>query len=153
MKSALYWYAGFLTFRSMALRFLVFFLAFALAASLAIGGPINPQSLRASSNGTNIIVQWTSDDEAGVSGYTIERKSGSDGVFVMLTVSPILPEGSGHSYTFTDNSAFRVTDNVYQYRLTALYNDGRAPAQYLVTVTHNVSAVRRTWGSIKAMFR
>ena len=120
-----------------------------VAWAIAFAGGIRDGSLSAFSNGTNIIVRWVSDDEGGVNGYTIERKAGGSGTFVRLTDPALTPKGSGSAYEFVDNSAFRTTDNFYQYRITAL----GVNAVYYVSVNHSVSSVRRTWGSIKAMFR
>jgi hypothetical protein len=117
--------------------------------SVAFGGAIKDGSLAAYSNGTNVVVRWVSEEEAGVKGYVIERKAGMEGPFALLTNPPIAPTGNGSSYEFEDNSAFRVTDNIYQYRITAIGTG----AVYYVSVNHSVSGVRRTWGSIKAMFR
>lgn len=120
------------------------------AVSAALAGGIKDGSLSAYSNGTTILVRWISDDENDVRGFMVERRAGTDDrPFVQLT-NPYLPcKGSGSSYEFVDNAAFRVTDNLYQYRITAVGNG----STYYVTVNHRVSSVRRTWGSIKAMFR
>jgi hypothetical protein len=121
-----------------------------LSASLALGGAIRDGSLSAYSNGSTITVRWVSDDETSTTGFIIERKAGIDGAFIRLTEVPIIPRGSGSSYEFVDNTAFRTTGSFYQYRITAV---GSAIDPYLVSVNHDVSGVRRTWGSIKAMFR
>jgi hypothetical protein len=120
-----------------------------LAWAIALAGGIRDGSLSAYSNGTNIVVRWASDDETGVTGYTIERKAGGSSTFVRLTDPALAPKGSGSAYEFVDNTAFRTLDNFYQYRITAL----GVNAVYYVSVNHSVSSVRRTWGSIKAMFR
>ena len=124
-------------------------LAVASFVSLAFTGGIKDGSLSAFSNGSGIVVRWISDDEQDVRGYKIERRAGPDGVFMQLTDPYIACKGSGSAYEFVDNTAFRVTDNLYQYRVTTIGNGNT----YYVTVTHNISSVRRTWGSIKAMFR
>lgn len=124
-----------------------------IAVSSALAGGIKDGSLSAYSNGTNIVVRWSSDSEADVYGYRIERRAGPEGSpFVLLTTSDIAPRGDGALYEFTDNAAYRVTDNIYVYRVTAVIPGNRSIAYY-VTVNHRVSSVRRTWGSIKAMFR
>lgn len=121
-----------------------------LSAGVALSGGIRDGSLSAYSNGTTITLRWVSEDEAGTTGYVIERKSGTDGAFIRLTDSPIAPKGSGASYEFVDNTAFRTTGSFYVYRIFAV---GSGLDPYLVSVNHTVNGVRRTWGSIKAMFR
>ena len=124
-----------------------------ITASAAFAGGIKDGSLSAYSNGTNIVVRWSSETETDVYGYRIERRAGPEGSpFVQLTGADIAPRGDGSLYEFTDNAAYRVTDNIYVYRVTAVIPGNRSIAYY-VTVNHRVSSVRRTWGSIKAMFR
>ncbi len=119
------------------------------AVSVAIAGGIKDGTLSAYSNGTNIVVRWMSETELEIRGFQVERRAGVDGPFVLLT-SPYIPaKGDGTTYEFVDNAAYRVNDNLYQYRITAVGNG----STYYVTVNHRVSSVRRTWGSIKAMFR
>jgi hypothetical protein len=125
-----------------------------VAASAALAGGIKDGSLSAYSNGTNIIVRWSSESETDVWGYRVERRAGPEGSpFVQLTSSDIAPRGDGSLYEFVDNAAYRVTDNIYVYRITAIVPGNRSIAYY-VTVNHRVSSIsKRTWGSIKAMFR
>ncbi len=127
-----------------------FVVLFLLSATVALSGGIRDGSLSAYSNGTTITLRWVSEDETNTTGYVIERKSGVDGAFIRLTDSPISPKGNGASYEFVDNTAFRTTGSFYQYRITAA---GSGLDAYYVSVNHQVNGVRRTWGSIKAMFR
>ncbi len=120
-----------------------------LLVASAYAGGIKDGSLSAYSNGSSIVVRWISDDEHDVRGYMIERRAGVDGPFVQLTDPYLAPRGSGVSYEYVDNSVFRVNDNFFQYRITTVGNG----VTYYVMVNYRVSSVRRTWGSIKAMFR
>jgi hypothetical protein len=61
------------------------------------------------------------------------------------------PAGAGTEYSFRDKSVFRTTGNFYQYKVSIVSSAGNS--EYFVSVDHSVSSVRRTWGSIKAMFR
>ena len=117
--------------------------------SSAYAGGIKDGTLSAYSNGTTIVVRWISETELDVRGFQVERRAGTDGPFILLTAPYIPAKGDGSTYEFVDNAAYRVTDNLYQYRITAVGNN----STYYVTVNHRVSSVRRTWGSIKAMFR
>jgi hypothetical protein len=129
---------------------MMFVLFISVLAATAVAGGIKDGSLSAYSNGSSIVVRWISDDEHDLRGYMVERRAGVDGPFVQLTDPYLAPRGSGVSYEYIDNSVFRVTDNFYQYRITAVGSG----LTYYVIVDHHVSSVyRRTWGSIKAMFR
>jgi hypothetical protein len=119
---------------------------------VAVSGAIRDGSLSARSDGSNITVQWVSDDESGVLRYEIERKSGANGQFVFLVQIPL--RGNSSSYIYVDDSPFlHGMESVYQYRIKVDYSNGSSVYYGPVTVTHQVSSVRKTWGSIKAMFR
>jgi hypothetical protein len=137
-------------YRSMLKKLVPLVIILLTVAGISVAGGIRDGSLTAYSNGSTITIRWVSEDETSTTGYVIERKSGIDGAFIRLTETPIVPKGSGASYEFVDNTAFRTTDSFYQYRITAV---GSGADPYYVSVNHRVSGVRRTWGSIKAMFR
>ena len=120
-------------------------------AGIASAGVIKGQPT-ARSNGSSITIHWDSDDETGVVGYEIARKVGWDGQYVVLVPS-FRPKGSNQPYDFVDDSAFRTTGTYYEYRITALYSSGARSDPYEVGVNHNTTGVKKTWGSIKAMFR
>lgn len=123
-----------------------------LLVTVAVAGALRDGTFSAVSNGTNITIHWISDDEASVTRYELERKSGINGQFLMLT--PVVLRGNNSVYEYVDDSAFRLTESVYQYQLKVVYSNGSAPVYYgPITVRHDVSSVRKTWGSIKAMFR
>jgi hypothetical protein len=86
----------------------------------------------------------------------IERKAGGSGAFVPLVSQRIPAKGNNQEYKYEDQTAFKTTSSTfYQYRLTPVNDAGQAVGSpYYVSIDHNsVSSVRRTWGSIKAMFR
>ncbi len=125
-----------------------------LWSSAALADVIQPNSLRAVDNGNGIVLYWTSVDETGVAGYLIERKAGTNGTFLPLVSHPVSVHPSDHNYSYTDDTAFLTNGNFYQYRLTPVNSAGQAVGvSYYVSVTTNATSVRRTWGSIKAMFR
>jgi hypothetical protein len=123
---------------------------------VALGEVIQASSLRAQDDGNGVIVRWTSMDESGVAGYMIERKAGGSGAFIPLVSQVIVAKGNSQDYRYDDQTAFKTTTGTfYQYRLTPVNSAGQAVGtSYYVSIDHNnVSSVRRTWGSIKAMFR
>jgi hypothetical protein len=127
-----------------------------LWSSVALCDVIQASSLRAQDDGNGVVVRWTSLDESGVAGYMIERKAGGSGTFVPLVSQLIQAKGNSQNYMYEDQTAFKTTSGTfYQYRLTPVNGAGQAVGSpYYVSIDHNnVSSVRRTWGSIKAMFR
>jgi len=112
---------------------------------------IRQGTLQATSDGIDVTIRWMTDDESGVAQFEIERRGSTDGAFAVIGSAD--PKGSS-LYEFVDHSAFLKTSSVYQYRIKISFSDGRLPFYTApLTVSHTVSGVRRTWGSIKAMFR
>ena len=139
----------------MAFKGILAITALALTVSSLVAGPIKDGSLTGTSNGSSILVRWLSEDETGVVRIEIERAVGVDGPFI--NINQLQPLGNGRSYEYIDDSAFRLvgttSDTIYRYRIRAVYSDGSTVASQPISVPHIVSSVRRTWGSIKAMFR
>ena len=131
--------------------FLYLTLVLLCVSSVVIAEVIKSGSLKANSDGANVVVEWVTEDEANVARFEIERRIGTDGNFVLIAS---LDSRGPSTYQFVDYSAFKKTTTVYQYRIKIVFVDNTS-AMYVgpVTVTHTVSGVRRTWGSIKAMFR
>jgi hypothetical protein len=123
-----------------------------LGGSAFATGPLKEGSFSAQSDGSTIVLRWISEDESAVTSFEIERKAGIYGQFFLL--APVSPRGSNSSYEYVDDTAFRVgAESIYQYRIKAVLSNGSAVYSEEITVVHAVSSVRRTWGSIKAMFR
>ena len=121
-----------------------------LTTALAVADVIQSNSLQASSDGANVVLRWVTQDETNVQRFEIERQTGVDGGFTMI--GTITPKGAS-AYEFTDFSALRKSVTIYQYRIKVVFSNGSASYVGPITVSHTVSGVRRTWGSIKAMFR
>ncbi len=121
--------------------------------AVAYADVIRDGSLNAKSTPTGVYVWWYSSDESGVRTYEVQRNSGTGGQWI--AIAEITPKGNGSYYDFNDETAFKLTDNFYQYRVNIIFSDPNRPsvATPSIGVVHNTSSVRRTWGSIKAMFR
>ncbi len=103
---------------------------------------------------TSVELQWTVDDETGISGFQLRRSA--DGV----TFNPIfdwLTADGSLSYSYIDTPmGFTGTDTerIYYYALYLRDNEGNF---YLgcdpIEVNFIISNVTMTWGTLKAMFR
>ena len=104
------------------------------------------------SDGNNIVLEWKTRTESNLVRFEVQRKAGATGDF--LTLTSVQPKGSNSTYKYIDRSAYKEISALYIYRLKIVENGG-GPSSYSndVTVSHSVSSVKRTWGSIKAMFR
>lgn len=128
-----------------------FILLLCSVQSLALADVIRSGTLQARSDGSSVILSWVTDDETNVARFEIERRAGTTDEFgYIASVSPKGPS----LYEFIDHSAYKVSSTLYQYHIKILFSDNTSPV-YVgpVTVSHTVSGVKRTWGSIKAMFR
>ncbi len=112
---------------------------------------IKSGSIQARSDGTNVTIQWGTNDESGVKEFSIERRTGTNGQFMLIAT--LQPKGNNSLYEFVDQSAFKADGAVYQYRIKIVDASGNSTYSSILTVSHNVSSVKRTWGSLKAMFR
>jgi len=129
-----------------------FFLAlFAFAIALPVAGGAFLEYFHASSEDDNIVVTWRTRNESNVESFEVQRKNGHDGSFSYI--ASVTPKGSNSVYTYTDRSAFKSSATLYVYRLKIVDGNGQTGYSQEVEVKHSVSSVKRTWGSIKAMFR
>ena len=103
------------------------------------------------SNGSDIYVRWATEDESTVQRFAIVRRAGTEGDF--MEISTVQPKGDFSSYEYVDRSVFRTTSGIFQYRIRVFTGTAGYVETEIVTVSHVSSTARRTWGSIKAMFR
>src|SRR5512143_933586 len=110
-----------------------------LCSAVLIAGVLRPGSFQGASDGTNVTLYWSTEDESNVAKFEIERRSGTDGAFILLgSVDP----GAGPNYEFVDNSAFRKIETLYQYRLKIDFANGTTPVYSpIVSVSHTVSGI------------
>ena len=126
------------------------FLALVVVGTLFANVIIN--NLSASNIGSDIEVSWKSVDESGVQRYEVLRRAGTTGDFLVIGVVDQL-KGNNASYAFTDKSVFKTTGGYFQYKVRIINGQNPSPETEIVGVSHLSSAAKRTWGSIKAMFR
>ena len=105
----------------------------------------------ADSNGDNIVLTWQSTSEQNVKHYEILRGPDKDHLSLITVVDS---KGDNSNYSFVDENAYKTSESFYAYGLVIVDRDGSRSEPMNVFVTHNgVSGVKRTWGSIKALFR
>lgn len=104
----------------------------------------------ARSDGEDVRLEWKTGDENNLQKFVIERKTPQSN---FTEIGILNPKGSNSFYFFIDKNAYKSTDLLFNYRLKIVDNSNQASYSHEVTVSHSVSGVKRTWGSIKAMFR
>lgn len=126
---------------------LTIFFLFNLQMSQAQGVSLNDFSVSAL-NGADIKIEWTIENEAGVSEYRLYRKTGGNAE--QKYVGTIYANGSG-KYTYYDKDVFKTETTIITYELRVIKNG--TPSFFYASLTYNTTSVQRTWGSIKGMFR
>ena len=105
-------------------------------------------------SGTVVKVEWEVSNEVDVTGFELARKSATDVSYTLVNTTATTGQ---RRYLYTDTNVYRTTGTTgttggsYTYRLTV-----RSPAgdqSYLTVLAGTPSAVQRSWGTIKSMFR
>ena len=104
------------------------------------------------SNGSDIVIRWATIDESGLQRFEIVRRAGTVGDFLLVGSVEQL-KGNNSSYEYVDKSVFKANSGLYQYKIRVVNGQNPAPETEIITVSHLSSTAKRTWGSIKAMFR
>lgn len=103
-----------------------------------------------SDEGDSIVLSWNVLDESNVKEFVINRKNSG---IPFTEIETIKPNGN-HSYTYEDKNIYKVaSDLAFIYQIKAMDHQGKMLEDNIITVTKKLSDYKRTWGSIKAMFR
>ena len=109
------------------------------------------QYFTAKSETDAILLEWKTGSEDNLNRFEVERSASEPNNFIHIgSVSAI---GSNSYYYYRDEMAMHLSAPIYYYRLKLVDNNGNYVYSNTITVTHIISGVRSTWGSIKAIFR
>lgn len=125
-----------------------FLLVLAVAGSSLAGAFM--EYFHGRSEGENVKLEWKTGDEFNLKHYVIERKTQQTSYMDITTINP---KGSNSFYSYTDEAVYKTSNFVFTYRLRIVDNDQKISYSSEVSVSPRPNDVRRTWGSIKAMFR
>jgi hypothetical protein len=95
-------------------------------------------------------IRWSIGSEEGIDHYEVFRSTGTAGQFSHIGD---VPHGT---FVFTDSyDLFKTTGRYFRYQVKALHGETVVGLSAVVGASYNStsSAAKRTWGSIKAMFR
>ena len=98
-----------------------------------------------------ILLEWKTGVEDNLNHFEIERSASTPNNFIHI--GNINAIGSNSYYYFRDEMAMNPLPPVYYYRLKLVDNNNGYVYSQTITVTHVISSVRDTWGSIKSIFR
>lgn len=135
----------------------IIILAFAaLFLGMAAPSSVLLKSWAVEEDGTALLVRWEMSSESGVRGYRLLRKTTATvgGGFVTISGNSLIPaQGVGYLYEVRDSQLFKESAEAVTYRIEAQLNDGRVHLLKDIEASYTSTALRRTWGSIKAMFQ
>ncbi len=129
---------------------------FVLAFTITIwaGATING-GLNVTNNNGIVTIQFTTDSESNVKDFIVERSTSPTDWSDAYKVRTFSPRGAGSTYSCTDDPVSKTTGFTFYYRLEIDDNDSSISylnASNPISLS-NLSGVKQTWGSIKAMFR
>lgn len=134
----------------------VFAFFFFISATLSLSDSV-VKEFRAEPGMNKVYLAWKVSLESGVNGYKILRGFSATELrnleFIASTPEAI-PPGGTKDYSFIDQSVFKNDGRSYYYQIVVTNAQGETVTTTEVKeVSPQISAVRHTWGSIKAMFR
>lgn len=109
---------------------------------------------RAESEVNQVILNWTARAEADIKNYEILRSTDGNNFEKVGIVTPFNNGQEENKYKYFDRSVFKTAGRTYYYRLKIVDSNGQATIySETVSISPQISSVRHTWGSLKAMFR
>ena len=123
--------------------------SFILACSMLYAGAMLINFQATSRNG-NVVITWQASSEVNLKHYVIERNTVKGSFVEIATVNP----EADRNYEYVDQSAYKTSGAFYVYRLKIVDKDGSVTYSGEAGVLHDqTTSAKRTWGSIKALFR
>jgi hypothetical protein len=109
------------------------------------------QYFTAKNDNDAVLLEWKTGTEDNLARFEIERSVSEPNSFIHIgNVNAI---GNNSYYYYRDEVARNSAAPVYYYRLKLVDNNGNYVYSQTITITHVISSVRDTWGSIKSIFR
>lgn len=115
------------------------------------------KEFRAEPGINKVYLTWHVSLETNVAGYKVLR--GFDptqlrNLEFLNATNASIPAGGTKKYEFTDQTVFKSDGRSFYYQIAVTSRDGQViTTSEIREVSPNISSVRHTWGSIKAMFR
>ena len=109
------------------------------------------QYFQASYQGSNVRLEWRMNQNAAQAIFEVWRKKASEDTYYKL--GEVTGNGS-ESYTYIDDNLYKNSDThqaALSYKLVVRTAQGSET--YVAGIERNPTAVQRSWGSIKVMFR
>ncbi len=102
-------------------------------------------------DGNGFAVKWEAESEVDVRNYELFRKTSYAGDFVQINSSSA--HGANKEYLVSDDQVYKNVMDQVDYRLEVVFTNGLRQRLAEKQVDYTPTAIRRSWGSIKAMFQ
>ncbi len=123
-----------------------------LLAGFSSQGTVRMSFFKVDEEAGDLVISWQTEEELDVREYELQRMTRfTNGQFVK--VESLSPHGPDKAYLYTDEQIFKSSSEQVDYRLEVIYSDGARQQLAREQVNYTSTAIRRTWGSIKAMFQ
>jgi hypothetical protein len=135
------------------MRLIKIFLFLVLMVTLTTGGQriIN---FSVEPEGRDIVISWEMTDQTGVRHFFVERGPiFDDQQYIRLNGNNPESVRPSRKYEYVDRTAYKDDGSGFYYRIAIVENDGTIFYSEPLSPLGKISSVRRTWGSIKSMFR
>lgn len=134
------------------LRRLAPILTVLLLCAASMGYGVKLQFFEVTAEGRDFAIKWQMEQEQEVREYELSRKTPyTNEQFVK--VQAFQAHGTGIPYEFRDDQVYKSAAEQLDYRLEVIYENGLREVIITKSMNYTSTAVRRTWGSIKAMFQ
>ena len=123
-----------------------------MAFSGILTGSVQMRFFKIDEEGSDLIVSWQTDQEVEVREFELQRMTRfTNNQFVKI--QSIEPHGVSKPYIYRDDQVFKASSEQVDYRLEVIYSNGVREQLAREQINYTSTAIRRTWGSIKAMFQ
>ena len=99
------------------------------------------------------VITWKSLIEEDVRVFELTHRTALSSGEQFVTVFAPEAHGTDKVYTYRDNQVYKSGSEKVDYQLWAVYTSGVREVVATKSVNYTSTAVRRTWGSLKAMFQ
>lgn len=115
-------------------------------------GQVRLSAFEIRNEGSDFVITWSTELEEDVRSFEVQRRTtSSNDQFVKI--HSVAGQGPGQQYQFRDSQVFKSSSDRLDYRLDVVYENGVREAIRDESMNFTSTAVRRTWGSLKAMFQ
>jgi hypothetical protein len=133
------------------MRFLIKLALLVALAGWSMFSSVRLSMFTVDAENSDLIVVWQAQVEEDVQHYTVKRLTRLDHDFV--EIARVTALGANKPYVYRDDEIYKTAAETVEYELVAVGSDGSEISLGRRQVAYTPTAVRRTWGSIKAMFQ